>query len=98
MIAGRTFLLTHGVLALGQAPVFRIDRTGAAIIGAIAIVIGARLSSTLAGNPTLLGSIANPVALEGARRHGETVWFGECLRAGVPITVATTALGVWWLS
>lgn len=38
-IASVIFLLTYTVIALGQPPLFRIDRTGAAIIGASLMVI-----------------------------------------------------------
>jgi Na+/H+ antiporter NhaD/arsenite permease-like protein len=37
------FLATYAVLALGQPPLFRIDRTGAAIIGAILMVVAGGL-------------------------------------------------------
>jgi Na+/H+ antiporter NhaD/arsenite permease-like protein len=56
------------------------------------------MSSTLAGNLTILGSIANLIVVESARRRGVTVSAGAYARAGVPITVATIAFGVWWLS
>jgi Na+/H+ antiporter NhaD/arsenite permease-like protein len=55
------------------------------------------MASTLAGNLTILGSIANLIVVEGARRRGVAVRFGEYARAGVPITLATIACGVWWL-
>jgi len=55
------------------------------------------MSSTLAGNLTILGSIANLIVVEGARRRGVTVTAGAYARAGVPITFATIAFGVWWL-
>lgn len=55
------------------------------------------MSSTLAGNLTLLGSIANLIVLEGARRRGVTISFLEYLRVGLPVTLATPAFGIWWL-
>ena len=55
------------------------------------------MSSTLAGNLTLLGSIANLIVLEGARRRGVTITFLEYLRVGLPVTLATLAFGIWWL-
>ena len=55
------------------------------------------MSSTLAGNLTLLGSIANLIVAEGARRTAP-VSFGEYLRAGVPITLLTLAAGIALLS
>jgi Na+/H+ antiporter NhaD/arsenite permease-like protein len=56
------------------------------------------MSSTLAGNLTLIGSIANLIVVEGARRRGVRVSFLDYLRVGVPVTVLTLAFGVWWLS
>jgi Na+/H+ antiporter NhaD/arsenite permease-like protein len=55
------------------------------------------MSSTVAGNLTLLGSIANLIVAEGAARHGERVSFGDYLKVGVPTTIATLAFGIWWL-
>jgi Na+/H+ antiporter NhaD/arsenite permease-like protein len=56
------------------------------------------MASTLAGNLTLVGSVANLIVAEGARRAGERVGFGAYLRVGVPITLATLALGAAWLA
>jgi len=55
------------------------------------------MASTLAGNLTLLGSVANLIVAESARREGVRLGFAEYLRAGVPITLATLAVGVGWL-
>ncbi len=55
------------------------------------------MASTLAGNLTLLGSIANLIVAEGARREGIRVRFVDYLKVGVPVTLATLAFGVWWL-
>jgi Na+/H+ antiporter NhaD/arsenite permease-like protein len=56
------------------------------------------MASTLAGNLTLVGSIANLIVLHGARRHGITIGFWEYCKVGIPITLGTIAFGVWWLS
>jgi Na+/H+ antiporter NhaD/arsenite permease-like protein len=55
------------------------------------------MASTLAGNLTLLGSIANLIVLQGARRHGIVISFWDYTRVGVPVTVATLAFGIWWM-
>ena len=52
------------------------------------------MASTLAGNLTLVGSIANVIVAESARRQGVTLTFREHLRIGVPITIATIGIGV----
>jgi Na+/H+ antiporter NhaD/arsenite permease-like protein len=55
------------------------------------------MSSTLAGNLTILGSIANLIVVEGARKRDVTITFGEYLRVGIPVTIATLAFGTWWV-
>jgi Na+/H+ antiporter NhaD/arsenite permease-like protein len=55
------------------------------------------MSSTFAGNLTILGSVANLIVVENARREGVAVSFWEYCKAGVPITVLTLALGMGWL-
>jgi Na+/H+ antiporter NhaD/arsenite permease-like protein len=56
------------------------------------------MATTLAGNLTLLGSVANLIVAETARGQGVKLAFGEYLRAGVPITLLTLTVGVLWLS
>ena len=56
------------------------------------------MASTLAGNLTLLGSVANLIVAETARTWGVKLSFREYLRAGVPITVVTIVVGILWLS
>ena len=55
------------------------------------------MSSTLAGNLTILGSIANLIVVEGARRHGIKIGFVDYLKLGVPLTILTLLVGVLWL-
>jgi Na+/H+ antiporter NhaD/arsenite permease-like protein len=55
------------------------------------------MSATLAGNLTLLGSVANLIVVEGARRARIELSFREYLKVGVPVTLITLALGVGWL-
>ena len=54
------------------------------------------MASTLAGNLTITGSIANIIVVERAREE-VTIGFKDYLRVGVPITVATLAFGTLWL-
>jgi Na+/H+ antiporter NhaD/arsenite permease-like protein len=56
------------------------------------------MASTLAGNLTLVGSIANLIVVESARKLGVTVGFGAYLRVGVPITLTTLLLGAMWIA
>ena len=55
------------------------------------------MASTLAGNLTLVGSIANVIVAEGAR-HKSPLTFGEYLKVGVPVTLLTLIVGVLLLS
>jgi Na+/H+ antiporter NhaD/arsenite permease-like protein len=50
------------------------------------------LSTTLAGNLTILGSVANIIVVESARRHIQ-VGFWDYAKYGIPITILTTAVG-----
>ncbi len=56
------------------------------------------MASTLAGNLTLLGSVANLIVAESARSRGVKLSFGEYLKAGVPITLVTLLVGILWLT
>ncbi|HEX3658958.1 MAG TPA: anion transporter [Pirellulales bacterium] len=56
------------------------------------------MSSTLAGNLTLLGSVANLIVVESARRNGTELSFLEYLKVGVPLTLLTTLVGIAWLA
>jgi Na+/H+ antiporter NhaD/arsenite permease-like protein len=53
------------------------------------------MASTLAGNLTILGSVANLIVVEAAREERVVIGFWEYARVGVPLTVVTLALG--WL-
>jgi Na+/H+ antiporter NhaD/arsenite permease-like protein len=56
------------------------------------------MSSTLAGNFTLVGSVANLIVAERARVAGIEISFFAYCRAGIPLTLLTLAFGAWWLS
>lgn len=55
------------------------------------------LSSTLAGNLLIVGSIANLIVIDQAGRLGVTITWREHARVGVPVTVATLAIAAFWL-
>ena len=52
--------------------------------------------STLAGNLTLLGSVANIIVLEGAHAEQE-IGFWAYLKVGAPVTLASTVVALGWL-
>ena len=51
------------------------------------------LSTTFAGNLSIIGSVANMIVVESAREHLE-VGFWDYARFGIPITILTTVAGV----
>jgi Na+/H+ antiporter NhaD/arsenite permease-like protein len=57
------------------------------------------LSSTLAGNLLVVGSIANIIVINAAQRRNIRIGWKQHARVGVPVTFATTALaaGYLWL-
>jgi Na+/H+ antiporter NhaD/arsenite permease-like protein len=55
------------------------------------------MASTLAGNLTITGSVANIIVVERAAADGVHVGFREYFRVGLPVTAATLAVGSVWL-
>ena len=55
------------------------------------------VASTLAGNLTITGSVANIIVVERAAAEGVMVGFRDYFRVGLPVTIATLALGSIWL-
>jgi len=55
------------------------------------------LSSTLAGNLLIVGSIANIIVIGAAQRRNIHIGWKEHARVGVPVTVATMAVAAVWL-
>jgi Na+/H+ antiporter NhaD/arsenite permease-like protein len=51
------------------------------------------MASTLAGNLTILGSVANLIVVEAAREERVPIGFWEYARIGVPITLVTLVFG-----
>ncbi|HZL68657.1 MAG TPA: DUF1646 family protein, partial [Candidatus Limnocylindrales bacterium] len=54
------------------------------------------MSSTLAGNLTITGSVANIIVVEKARAEAHISFF-EYMKIGVPVTLITLAIGLLWL-
>ncbi len=55
------------------------------------------MASTLAGNFTVLGSIANLIVVEKAARRRVAIRFRPYFRVGAPLTLITLLLGTLWL-
>lgn len=56
------------------------------------------LSSTLAGNLLVVGSIANMIVLDQGARMGVAIGWREHARVGVPTTIVTLLLAAGWLA
>jgi Na+/H+ antiporter NhaD/arsenite permease-like protein len=56
------------------------------------------LSSTLAGNLLVVGSIANIIVVDQAKALGVRIGWREHARVGIPVTLATLALAAAWLA
>jgi Na+/H+ antiporter NhaD/arsenite permease-like protein len=52
------------------------------------------MASTLAGNFTILGSVANLIVVQRAQRRGVEIGFWTYFRVGAPLTVLTILVGV----
>jgi Na+/H+ antiporter NhaD/arsenite permease-like protein len=55
------------------------------------------MAATLAGNFTLVGSVANLIVAQRAKARGVELNFGAYFKVGAPLTVLTIAFGLWWL-
>jgi Na+/H+ antiporter NhaD/arsenite permease-like protein len=58
---------------------------------------GLALLSSLAGNLLLIGSLSNLIIVERAAERGVKLRSHEFARAGIPITLASMAVGIFWL-
>jgi len=56
------------------------------------------LASTLAGNLLIVGSIANIIVVDAARRQGVAIDWRRHARTGVPVTLLSLALAAAWLA
>ena len=55
------------------------------------------MSSTFAGNFTILGSVANLIVVENAHKQGLVITLADYCRVGIPVTMLTILLGIGWL-
>jgi Na+/H+ antiporter NhaD/arsenite permease-like protein len=58
----------------------------------------AAMASTLAGNLTVLGSIANLIVVQRSAAGGVVIRLWDYCRVGVPLTLLTLLIGTLWLS
>lgn len=85
-----------GSNTVGNVPLVILLLAALPDLGAPALYALAVLS-TFAGNFLIIGSLANLIVVERARREGVTISFSDHLRAGIPMTLATLGLAALWL-
>ena len=93
MLRHRAFAKTNVPAVLLFKPILDAMPAGTRATGWLALA----MSSTLAGNLTILGSVANLIVVEQARKQGVTITLADYCKVGVPVTVLTLALGIAWL-
>ena len=76
------------MLLKSLVPAFRDPHTGWLVLA---------MASTLAGNLTITGSVANLIVVERARNEVH-IGFWDYSRVGIPVTLATLAVGWAWLA
>ena len=82
------FLCTYAVVALGRLPGLRLDRAGAALVGASLMVGFGGLSLEEAYRAIDLNTIVLLVGM---------MILVANLKLGVPVTLISIAIGVWWM-
>lgn len=93
--AGLSTLVSNVPAVLMLLPGLDLPALAPAARQATALTVA--MASTLAGNLTLVASVANLIVAESARRLGVEVGFWAYLRVGLPVTLVTLALGWLWL-
>jgi Na+/H+ antiporter NhaD/arsenite permease-like protein len=93
VFAAATAVLSNLV---SNVPAVLLLKTWAAQLGGERAWLTLAMASTLAGNLTLVGSVANLIVVEQARGRAR-VGFWAYARVGVPLTLATLALGLAWV-
>jgi len=101
---GRLHLDRLPVLAAATAALSNLVSNVPAVLVLRPLVSGERawltvaMASTLAGNLTLVGSVANLIVVEMARAAGVRIGLWAYVRVGLPLTVLTILAGLWWLA
>jgi Na+/H+ antiporter NhaD/arsenite permease-like protein len=90
--AGLSNLVSNVPAVLLMEPVLQAVPPGSRETAWLALA----MSSTFAGNLTVLGSVANLIVVENAGREGVTVSFWDYCKVGIPLTILTLALGIAW--
>jgi Na+/H+ antiporter NhaD/arsenite permease-like protein len=55
------------------------------------------MAATLAGNLTIVGSVANLIVVQRAKARGVEISFWTYFKVGAPLTMLTILIGILWL-
>ncbi len=104
-----TALASHGIALTEPGPLFAAALVLSNVVSnvpAVMLLLPAAteplsgpmlaLASTLAGNLLIVGSIANIIVVDAARRHGIAIDWRRHLRTGLPVTLVTLAITAAW--
>ena len=94
-IAGLAAVLSN--LVSNVPAVILLEPLARELGGGEALWMGLALGSTLAGNFTLIASVANLIVAEKAAAEGERLPFFAYLKVGLPVSVVTMLVGILWL-
>jgi len=86
-----------GSNAIGNVPTVVLALAAMPGLGETAAIALAVLS-TLAGNLLIVGSLANIIVAQRAAEEGVAITFADHARSGIPIALASVALGSLWLA
>lgn len=89
--AGLSTLVSNVPAVLILLPALDLHALAARLADRLALTVA--MASTLAGNLTLMASVANLIVAESARRLGVEVGFWAYLRVGVPVTLISLLVG-----
>lgn len=89
---GLTFVLSN-VVSNVPAVMLLLPAASHAQAGAMLALV-----STLAGNLLIVGSIANIIVVDAARRQGIEIDWRQHARVGVPVTLITLTIAGLWLA
>jgi len=106
-----TALASHGIALTEPGPLFAAALVLSNVVSnvpAVMLLLPAAteplsgpmlaLASTLAGNLLIVGSIANIIVVDAARRHGIAIDWRSHLRTGLPVTLITLAITAAWFA
>jgi Na+/H+ antiporter NhaD/arsenite permease-like protein len=104
---GRLDLGAPAILSLVTAALSNIVSNVPAVLVLKPFIAGAQdpqrawlvvaMAATLAGNFTLVGSVANLIVAQKAKAAGVDLGFWPYFSIGAPLTVVTILFGIWWL-